>query len=62
MNHHTTLQLYAAAVEALAIWESRLAIDRIQAEAVVPGKITISLIGKYLPSGEEITIEGVVIS
>lgn len=59
MNQSTLIQIYGASVEALAIWEPRLAVDRVQAESAEPGKIVLSLTGKYLPEGQEIIIDGI---
>ncbi len=72
----TLTEIYAAAAEALARWEPRLRVARIRASEAVEGntpaqgsdagglakgKISIDLEGVYLPDGEPVRIEGLVI-
>ena len=61
----TLTEIYAAAAEALARWEPRLRVDRISATpaqgTLEGGKILIDLEGVYLPDGETVRIEGLVI-
>lgn len=61
----TLALIYAATVDALAEWEPRLRITRVQAEPVADdlehGKIAISLDADYVPDGRQITIDGVVV-
>ena len=58
----TKLAVIAATVEALAIWEPRIDIDTVTLRSYNPGHVVIDLVGRYLPNGQEITLEGVVIS
>lgn len=61
----TLALIYAATVDALRKWEPRLRVTRVQAEALPEGleagRISITLDGQYLPSGEDIRLDGVVI-
>ncbi|MCY4584895.1 MAG: GPW/gp25 family protein [Bryobacterales bacterium] len=66
----TMTEIYAAAAEALARWEPRLRVDRIAASPLAAGnsavsqaseKILIDIYGAYLPDGEAVRIEGLVI-
>lgn len=61
----TLALIYAATVDALRKWEPRLRVTRVQAEALPEelkaGRISITLDGQYLPSGEEIRLDGVVL-
>lgn len=61
----TLTEIYAEAAEALARWETRLRVDRIKATAVQGrldgGKVLIDLEGVYLPDGETVRIEGIVV-
>lgn len=59
INSATLVQIYAAAVEALSIWEPRFVVDRVQAESAEPGKVVLALTGQYLPDGREIKIDGI---
>lgn len=67
----TLTEIYAAAAEALGRWEPRLRVERIKA-APLPlplregrgegaGRVAISLDGVYLPGGENVRIEGLLI-
>lgn len=61
----TLALIYAATVDALRKWEPRLRVTRVQAEALPEelesGRISITVDGQYLPSGEEIRLDGVVL-
>ncbi|MYA80801.1 MAG: hypothetical protein F4X39_09805 [Acidobacteriia bacterium] len=61
----TLTEIYAAAAEALARWEPRLRVDRIQAHEAggsdAKGHVSIDLEGVYLPGGRPVRIEGLVI-
>lgn len=57
--------IQAAVVDALGKWEPRLRITRVQADAVQEdleqGHVTITIEGEYLPDGQEIVLDGVVL-
>ena len=72
----TLTEIYAAAAEALGRWEPRLRVERIRASAagegntaglgsldggIAKGKVLIDLDGVYLPDGENVRIEGLLI-
>ncbi len=61
----TLALIYAATVDALRKWEPRLRVTRVQAEALPEelegGRISITVDGQYLPNGEEIRLDGVVV-
>lgn len=59
MNRTTLLGIYAAAADAIGRWEPRLRLSGIKVETAEPGKVTLSVTGRYLPEGREITIGGV---
>jgi phage baseplate assembly protein W len=59
VNRGLVLDLYAAVAEALARWEPRFDLQEVRATDVVPGKITLSLQGLYLPNGEPIVLDGI---
>ena len=61
MNRATIVEIYAAAAEALQRWEPRFKLERIQAVSVEPGRVELELTGDYVPNGQKITLEGVVI-
>lgn len=55
------VELYAATAEALAIWEPRLKVDSVQADTVASGRISLTLTGRYRPTGQQVTLEGIVL-
>ncbi len=61
----TLALIYAAIVDALRKWEPRLRVTRVQAEPLSEpleqGRISVTLEGQYLPNGQEIRLDGVVI-
>ena len=54
-------EIYAAAAEALGRWETRLRLTRVKASRTDAGRVTIDLEGEYLPDGEPILLEGIVV-
>ncbi|WP_372000894.1 GPW/gp25 family protein [Tistrella mobilis] len=56
------LDLYVAAAEALARWEPRLRVERLALAAVVPGRITLDIEGRYLPDGRAISLNGIIVT
>ncbi len=61
INRQTIVDIYAATVEALAKWEPRIAVSRVFANSVEPGRITLSLEGTYLPNGQPVLMDGIVV-
>lgn len=62
LNRGTLLRLYAATAAAIARWEPRFRVSRVLAVNASPGVIVLDVFGEYLPNGEEITIDGIVVS
>lgn len=61
LNPSTFLDIQSATVEAILKWEPRYQVTSVQAKSVESGSITISLYGNYLPSGEQIKLDGIAI-
>ena len=58
----TLVDLYAATAEALAQWEPRFKLNRVQSSGVTEaGKTRLTLAGEYLPEGRELVLEGILI-
>ena len=51
-----------ATAEAIAEWEPRFAVQRVQATEAGPGRVTLSLTGTYQPNGQPLTLDGLVIA
>lgn len=62
MNRETLLDLYAATAEAIDLWEPRFRMEKVNAVSARPGRIELELTGEYLPDGETITIDGIVVT
>ncbi len=54
-------EIYAAVAEALGRWETRLRLTRVKAGRTDAGRVTIDLEGEYLPDGEPIRLEGIIV-
>ena len=63
LNAETIIDLYAATAEALKRWEPRFELKSVNAYPAdcAAGKIELLLVGKYLPSGEDIKLDGIVL-
>jgi phage baseplate assembly protein W len=63
LNADTLVDIFAATAEALLRWEPRLKVQRVQARAAgEAGKIEIDLEAIYLPTGQPVFLDGIVIS
>ena len=61
INRDFSLEIYAATAEALGKWEKRFKLEKVKIIEVKEGKVNISLDGIYLPNGENIRFDGVVV-
>lgn len=61
MNRSTLMDLYAATADALERWEPRFKLMKVQATAAEPGRVVLDLTGEYLPDGQTITLDGIVV-
>lgn len=52
---------YEVTVEALGKWEKRFKLEKVKITEVKEGKVTLKLEGLYLPMGEKIRFDGVVV-
>lgn len=59
LNVATNLDIYTATAEALLRWESRFTVSRVQTASASPGAMTVTLEGEYLPTGENLTLDGI---
>jgi len=55
------IELFAATAEALAKWEHRFRLERVQIEHIGKGQVTLLLRGFYLPEGKPITLDGIIV-
>ncbi|WP_456267651.1 GPW/gp25 family protein [Kushneria sp. AK178] len=59
MNNTTLLELYAATAEAVARWEPRFRLTRVQVASAAPGHVVLDLHGRYLPNGQALQLDGI---
>jgi phage baseplate assembly protein W len=62
LNRGTIAQLYAATIEALLRWEPRISPRRVGITAASSGRVEIELEATYTPTGEPITLDGIVVT
>ena len=57
----TLVDIFAATAGALIRWEPRLKVNRVFADRICSGRVEISLEATYLPDGQSITMDGIII-
>lgn len=62
LNDRTIIEIFAATAEALARWEPRLSVQRVQARSLSAGSIEVDMEAVYLPTGEPIFLDGIQVS
>ncbi len=60
-NQGTLVELYAATAEAIDRWEPRFNLLKVSADVLEPGRISLRLEGEYLPNGQTVTLDGVIV-
>jgi uncharacterized protein len=58
----TLVDIYHAAAEAIINWEPRLQVTSVKVAQVASGQLLLDVVGKYLPDGVPVTLEGIVVS
>jgi phage baseplate assembly protein W len=64
VNSGWVMDAYAYTAEALDRWEPRFALSKVEpvpGNDVKDGNIILALVGRYLPDGEEIRLEGIIL-
>jgi len=61
INRETITDIYAATAEAIARWEPRFDVTQVVIAGAQPGRVELDLIGNYLPDGQQITLDGIVV-
>lgn len=61
LNRDTIAQLYAATAEAIRRWEPRFKLSSVRIVSSEVGSVELDLTGTYLPDGNEVTIDGIVV-
>jgi len=58
-NRSTVTEIYVATVEALTKWEPRFRLSSVKLTDSKPGSLVLSVIGQYLPDGQQVTMDGI---
>jgi phage baseplate assembly protein W len=62
INGSTIIDIVAASAEALAKWEPRIKVERITTDSAdEAGHIALTILGKYLPDGKPIKLDGIIL-
>lgn len=61
VNEALLVDIYAATAEALDRWEPRLRLRRVRIDGAAPGRVELTLEGRYLPDGRDISLEGIIV-
>ena len=59
INKGTIMDITAAAAAAIARWEPRMKVQKIQVVAASPGSVELDVTGTYLPDGQVVTLDGI---
>ena len=62
LNDATIVEIFAATAEALIRWEPRIQVQRVQARSLEQSTISIDLEAIYLPTGDPVFLDGIVVS
>lgn len=60
-NAATLADIRAATAEAIERWEPRIRLTKVAIFSAAPGHVVMDLTGEYLPDGEVITLDGIVV-
>jgi phage baseplate assembly protein W len=62
INSGTVIDIISATADALAKWEPRLLVERVLVDnADATGRLELTILGKYLPDGHPIKLDGIVL-
>jgi hypothetical protein len=62
INSSTIIDIVSATADALAKWEPRISVERVQIEnADETGKLALTLSANYLPDGQPIKLDGIIL-
>lgn len=62
LNAQTLVEIFAATAEAVLRWEPRLIVQRVQARTLSAGSIEVDLEAIYVPTGQPVFLDGLVVS
>ena len=61
LNKATKVDIYSATADALAKWESRFSLQQVDVFSEDSSSIAIYIKGVYLPTGENVVMDGIII-
>lgn len=61
LNRRTILEIIAATAEAIARWEPRFELTKVNVDSLTSdGHVQLTVTGNYLPDGQRITFDGII--
>src|SRR6185503_10327975 len=61
MNRGTISKIRAETVNALSDQEPRISVTKVTVDSAAPGQIGLTIEGKYLPDGQQVKLDGIII-
>jgi len=61
VNGELMIDIIAATADAIKKWEPRFDVSQVTFSTITESQVIISLSGKYLPEGKDVTLEGIVV-
>lgn len=61
VNSETVIDIIAETAGAIKKWEPRIDVSEVRVTTITESRVVLAIIGKYLPDGQQVTIEGIVV-
>ena len=61
INQSTIIDIIAEAADSIELWEPRLKVTRVTVNSIGTGSVSLTILGRLVENGKEITLEGIVI-
>lgn len=61
VNQYSIIDIYQASVEAIRKWQPDFSLSTVKIEDATKGSVTLSVSGVHIPTGQIVTIDGIVI-
>lgn len=61
VNSELVIDLISETAGAIIEWEPRLQVSNVQVTTITSSSIVLAISGKYLPDGQDVTLDGIVV-
>lgn len=61
VNSELVIDIISETAGAIMKWEPRLQVEDVQVTSITSSSVVLAVSGKYLPDGEDVTIDGIVV-